>query len=254
MDLIGKLQRKISDYFQPKQQPILSPLADKYGGDFIPNQAMAYSMANDQSRVDEAQRNRSSKVSDYFNSQPTTPSLTITPTPTTAPIPRKQVLSARDNYAPTPTPTFKPIFNYHVVTPEKINEQLQKQFQGKEPITWDNFIKLAEQEGTKRGYDWKTLVKQKALESAFGTSQFAKERNNFGGIGAYDSNPNSAFSFKSPAEYFDYYDKMIQKRFPNAYKVRDNPKKYIEELKKGGYATDPNYVDKVLNTPLRRGS
>lgn len=232
MDLFNKLSQKLAQYFKPEQK-IISPLADQYGGDYIPNQAMAYSMANDQSRVEAAHQRNLAKGD------------------------RPQVLSAKDQYIPTtPEPTMKPIFNYYPSSkkPEVLPSSQEKQFQGKEPITWDNFIKLAEKEGKKRGYDWQTLVKQKALESAFGTSQFARERNNFGGIGAYDSNPNSAFSFESPVEYFDYYDKMVQKRFPEAYKVRNNPRRYVEELKKGGYATDPNYVEKVMNTPLKRGT
>lgn len=140
--------------------------------------------------------------------------------------------------------------------------QLYKQFKGVEPKTapatptptpdvrqWDNFKKYIANESLKRGYDPGAVVSQKAIESARGTSDFAKNRFNYGGIGAYDADPNQAFSFKSPEDYTNYYFKMIEKRFPKAYAVRGNAQSYAEELKKANYATDPDYVWKILNTP-----
>ena len=117
---------------------------------------------------------------------------------------------------------------------------------------WDNFKEYVAKTAAGLGYNPGAVVGQKALESARGQSEFAKERNNYGGIGAYDSNPNEAFSFQSPEDYTDYYFKMIQKRFPKAYENRGNPTKYIQELKKANYATDPEYVWKVTNTPEYR--
>lgn len=114
---------------------------------------------------------------------------------------------------------------------------------------WENFKDYLARESSQRGYDPGAVVGQKALESARGTSDFAKNRFNYGGIGAYDSDPNQAFSFKSPEDYTQYYFKMIEKRFPDAYANRKDPIRYIEELKKANYATDPDYVWKVSNTP-----
>lgn len=114
---------------------------------------------------------------------------------------------------------------------------------------WGRFIDAVNQTAPEQGYDPDTIIKQKALESNFGRSDFAQNRNNFGGIGAYDRNPNSAFSFKDITDYLDYYYKLIQNRYPKAYANRDDPEAYVEGLKEGGYASDPNYVWKVLNTP-----
>lgn len=41
------------------------------------------------------------------------------------------------------------------------------------------------------------------------------------------------------------YINFIQSRYPNAWRNRKNPKKYFEELQKGGYATDPLYAYKL---------
>lgn len=115
---------------------------------------------------------------------------------------------------------------------------------------WSQFMAQTRAAAPKRGYDPETIIRQKALESDFGRSQFATERNNFGGIGAYDSDPNQAFNFKDIQDYLDYYFKMVEKRFPEAYANRSNPQKYVEGLKAGNYATDPDYVWKVMHTPL----
>ena len=116
---------------------------------------------------------------------------------------------------------------------------------------WDQFVNRVMQTAPARGYDPEIIIKQKALESGFGTSDFARNRNNFGGIGAYDSNPNNAFEFPTIDDYLNYYYNLIQNRYPNAYENRQNPKKYVEGLKQGGYASDKDYVWKVLNTPLQ---
>lgn len=116
--------------------------------------------------------------------------------------------------------------------------------------SWENFKGMVIRDTNKEGYSGETVARQKALESGFGTSKFAQERYNYGGIGAYDKNPDNAMSFTSPENYLAYYLKLIKNRYPQAYKNRANPQRYVEELKKGGYASDPNYVWNVLHTPL----
>lgn len=236
MDFLKKLQSKLAEYF-PQETKLVSPIPETN----ILSKGQAYALANDQSREAAARQRR---IDAYGKPTPTPMSFPLNQEIANAP--RNKVQSAKNNYIPEPT--MKLILNIGKMKMGKDKSNLKKD------IPWDDAIKFFQEEGTKRGYSWEALVKQKALESAFGTSEFARERNNFGGIGAYDSDPNQAFKFNSLPEYFDYYDKMVQKRFPNAYKVRNNPKKFIEELKKGGYATDPAYVEKVMNTPLRRGS
>jgi hypothetical protein len=111
----------------------------------------------------------------------------------------------------------------------------------------------AESLSIKYGIPWETVVAQGILESASGTSKFAKERNNFFGIGAFDSNPDNAYSYPTPKEGWEgYYKNIVQTSV-----YRDNgvfqeptitdPYKYLEAIKKAGYATDPKYVDKVSN-------
>ncbi len=147
---------------------------------------------------------------------------------------------------PTPTPT-----------PEKFEDVLSMATPTSTPVpqpqnTWDEFTNAVRKKVTPLGYNADAIIKQKALESGFGSSQFARERNNYGGIGAYDRDPNQAFKFNSVDEYLDYYLNLVKNRYPQAYEDRADPEAFISGLKQGGYASDPNYVWKVMNTPLAR--
>lgn len=135
----------------------------------------------------------------------------------------------------SPTPTFVPF-----ITPTPTLSPKP---------TWDELKTFFATKAYENGYSPAAIVGQKANESARGTSDFAINRNNFGGIGAYDEDPNQAFYFENPEEYWNYYDLMIRKRFPNAYKVRNNPIEYLKELKKANYATSPTYVEDIMGTP-----
>lgn len=115
---------------------------------------------------------------------------------------------------------------------------------------WDQFVEATRAEAGQRGYDADTIIKQKALESNFGRSNFATERNNFGGIGAYDRDPSKAFSFDNIQDYLKYYFDLVEQRYPDAYNNRTDPAKYVQGLKKGNYASDPDYEWKIANTPL----
>ena len=64
----------------------------------------------------------------------------------------------------------------------------------------DKYHEIAAQLGSQYGIPWEAVVAQGILESASGTSRYARERNNFFGIGAVDSNPDNAHSFSSEAE------------------------------------------------------
>lgn len=114
---------------------------------------------------------------------------------------------------------------------------------------WNNFEKYIADQARARGYHPGVIVSQKAIESQRGQSRFARERNNYGGVGAYDRNPNNAFTYASPEAYLDSYFNLIETRYPNAYKNRKDPKKFARYLKEGGYATDPDYEWKLQNTP-----
>ena len=101
------------------------------------------------------------------------------------------------------------------------------------------------------GIPWEAVVAQGILESASGTSEFATERNNFFGIGAFDSNPDNAFSYSSPEEgwrgYYENIKKTSTYRDNGAFvgEAITNPYVYIQIIKRAGYATDPDYVEKV---------
>lgn len=117
----------------------------------------------------------------------------------------------------------------------------------------DQYHDIAANLSIEYGIPWETVMAQGILESASGTSTFATERNNFFGIGAFDSNPNNAFSYANPTDgWRGYYENI--KNTPTyrnhgvfVGEAITNPYIYAQAIKDAGYATDPNYVNK-LNT------
>ena len=99
------------------------------------------------------------------------------------------------------------------------------------------------------GIPWETVMAQGILESAAGSSYFAQDRNNFFGIGAFDSNPNNAFSYATPEEGWRGYYENIRitsvYRANGAFNYPDDPYAYAQAIKNAGYATDPDYVPKL---------
>jgi flagellar protein FlgJ len=55
--------------------------------------------------------------------------------------------------------------------------------------------------------------------------------------------------YDSPAECFIDHANFFFKypRYADAVKVRKNPYKFVREIAKAGYATDPEYADKLIN-------
>ena len=55
--------------------------------------------------------------------------------------------------------------------------------------------------------------------------------------------------YATAKESFEDYAKLITTRsyFKKALKFKDDELKYITEIQKGGYATDPNYIQKIMN-------
>ena len=109
----------------------------------------------------------------------------------------------------------------------------------------------------------KMLVAQDALESNWGKSSLAKDFN-FGGIKAvrgtpfveketkeYDSKKGmyrtkSRFrKFKSLDDYVNYKIDLLSGKRYQAF--TGDPSQFYSRIKAGGYATDPNYVEKLLN-------
>ena len=103
----------------------------------------------------------------------------------------------------------------------------------------------------KYGIPWETVVAQGILESASGTSYYATTRNNFHGLGAFDSNPDNAFSYPTPEAGWEGYYKVIA----NTPTYRNHgvfqgdtitdPYAYLQAIKDAGYATADHYVTSV---------
>lgn len=115
----------------------------------------------------------------------------------------------------------------------------------------DRYHDIAEKLSVEYGIPWETVMAQGILESGAGTSEFATQRNNFFGIGAFDSNPNNAFSYATPEEgwrgYFANIVKTETYRQHGAFQGANitDPYAYLRSIKDAGYATDPAYVAKV---------
>lgn len=113
----------------------------------------------------------------------------------------------------------------------------------------DTYHSIAAELSAEYGIPWETVIAQGIIESASGTSNFARERNNFFGIGAFDSNPNAAKSYSSPQEgwkgYYENIEKTSVYRENGAFNYPNDPYEYLKAIKAAGYASDPNYVQKV---------
>ena len=109
----------------------------------------------------------------------------------------------------------------------------------------------------------KMLVAQDALESNWGKSSLVKDFN-FGGIKAVNGTPfveketkeysagkgmhktKSKFrKFNSLDEYVNYKISLLSGKRYQAF--TGDPTQFYHRIKAGGYATDPNYVEKLLN-------
>jgi flagellum-specific peptidoglycan hydrolase FlgJ len=117
---------------------------------------------------------------------------------------------------------------------------------------WQQFQNMAVQEGNKQQPPFPPAVinGQAALESARGTSDFARNRNNYFGYQAYDSNPDAAASFSSPKQSIDAYLQLVG-NYPGVKEAAatGDPDKVIKAIEANGYASDPDYVSKVESMP-----
>ena len=115
----------------------------------------------------------------------------------------------------------------------------------------DKYHDIAANLGQQYKIPWETVVAQGIIESASGTSYFAEYRNNFFGIGAFDSNPSAARSYSSVESgwkgYFENIKNTPTYRNHGVFsgKTTTDPIEYLKAIKAAGYATDPNYVSKV---------
>lgn len=135
----------------------------------------------------------------------------------------------------------------------------------------DKLKPYAEQAASILGVDAKILIAQSALETGWGMftakGETGENSNNLFNIKAKNSDKNAIkiktteFLADKPIkmnQYFKRYDSMedsfrdfvqlIQgsERYQQALDHHGNSEQFIQRLQKAGYATDPNYADKIL--------
>jgi hypothetical protein len=115
---------------------------------------------------------------------------------------------------------------------------------------WDQFVIAAQKISKIYNYPPQVVIAQAALESHRGDSFYARTRNNYLGIGAYDVDPDNAYAFENVEQCVIEYMQLVRKNFPEAWSNRDNAEKLLkllEDNSKGNYyASDPDYVSKVM--------
>lgn len=156
----------------------------------------------------------------------------------------------------------------------------QKPVQTPQQLTVDGFntpqefisamLPMAQQAADKLGVDPRYLVAQAALETGWGKNMVrdGQGQNTFNlfGIKAHGWKGESAQAatsefvkgvkvtekadfrkYDSFAQSFNDYVSFIQSnsRYQEALKVADNPEHYLRELQRAGYATDPQYAQKI---------
>lgn len=121
----------------------------------------------------------------------------------------------------------------------------------------------------KTGIPYKFLLAQTGLETAWGKSSLLQKYYNFGGIKAKANEKSVTLMTKEfvdgkmidvPQKFYvapdiitglTHYAKiLLLPRYKKAFQYKD-PILFANEIKKGGYATDPNYVTKlttIINT------
>lgn len=128
---------------------------------------------------------------------------------------------------------------------------------------WNSFVEQAKQVAAETGFPLSVLLGQAALE----TGRKSSPGNNYFGIkgsgsagsqnlatqeadagGFYNTRSNFA-AYGSPTDSIKAYIDLIKNRYPEAWKLKDNPTAMVGAIKAGGYATDPSYVAKVTSTP-----
>ncbi len=100
------------------------------------------------------------------------------------------------------------------------------------------------------------MIAHAFLESARGTSEYARERNNIYGIAAYDDDPDRAARFESLADCVDYYAGWITRQWLHPWGDRWAGAPSLAAMNRGreladgsrlAYATDPEWAQKIVN-------
>lgn len=135
---------------------------------------------------------------------------------------------------------------------------------------WSQFVDRAKAIAQKNDFPVQVLLGQAALET--GRDPNKAPGNNWFGIkgsgpagsqnlatqeagtnGMYKTNANFR-AYQSPDDSIQDYINLIKTQYPQAYAFKNNPQAMIQAIHQGGYATDPNYANKVMSTPeFRQG-
>ena len=124
----------------------------------------------------------------------------------------------------------------------------------------DTYHNIAESLSIQYGIPWETVMAQGILESGAGTSNFGRERNNFFGIGAFDSNPDNAFYYDTPEEgwrgYYENIRKTATYRQHGAFTHPDDPYAYMHAILEAGYAGTNysyyNHIEPIITAIINR--
>lgn len=188
---------------------------------------------------------------------PTNASINAPMTPMATPTPNASVVNTIMNkIIPQAEASYKPL---PAIEPIKVNEPV------KQVNNWDDFTSIATKVAKEEGYPVGVLLGQAALET--GRSVGSAPGNNFFGIkgsgnagttsqatqedygnGMVNITDNFA-AYSNPEDSIRAYINLIKNNYPNAWSLRNDPNAMLRAIKAGGYATDPDYVYKVSNTP-----
>lgn len=119
----------------------------------------------------------------------------------------------------------------------------------------DQYGDLALALSNKVGVAPEILLGQFGLETGWGRSVIPGT-NNLGNIKDFSGGGTAAVdnmlgttdryrNFESPEAFADHYAGLLQRKYPSAIGTGDDALAFATALQKGGYAEDPNYVDKI---------
>lgn len=107
----------------------------------------------------------------------------------------------------------------------------------------DEDIQLAKKVQDVYGVPVSVTLAQYALESGYG--RHTSGRNNYFGVKGNGRNGYKDYSSKE--ESFMHYGEILSKdRYTSRTNSARNVREYVQGVKDGGYAEDPNYVDKIM--------
>ena len=92
------------------------------------------------------------------------------------------------------------------------------------------------------GLDPRYIIAHASIESAWGTSNLARTRGNYFGIGAYDRNPSNAFNMGD-----DLREGIINGAVWIKEHYYDKGRTTLNKMKAAGYASDPQWVSKIVS-------